>query len=326
SILKMVSMQTPLCIAKIDYTLQKIGFPPYVLKTSGLIKNTEFNIKTFQYEVTISIDGGTVTELRTSKKMYPNGFDISIQPENVKVESLLNSNENVRIIVPNGTETLYIKVTKNTEGAQNTFKGEKIALTKEIVPILILPLKESSSHEKENINHGKAAQTSHRYFALNNGLNNQINDQNKHEEVFLDQNKSQQNKHEEVFLDQDKSEHEEIFLDQNKSQQNEHEGVFLDQNKLQLNEEVFLDQNKLQQNNEEIFLDQNKLQQNNEEVTIPVSVQTDRSFYIPPLRNYPPATELTKNSTKGFNIREIIVIVSLVICAYYSGKLSSFKI
>ncbi|CAG8602908.1 24218_t:CDS:2, partial [Dentiscutata erythropus] len=266
SILKMVSMQTPLCIAKIDYTLQNIGFPPYILKTSGLIKNTEFDIKTFQYEVTISIDGGTITELRTSKKMYPNGFDISVQPENVKVESLLNSNENVRIIVPNGTKTLYIKITKNTEGVQSTLKREKLALSKEIVSKEIVPIlvEKSSSHEKENINHSKAAQMSHRSFVLNNGLKNQLNDQSK-----------LRHKSHQIFLNQSK--HEEVFLDQNKSQQNEHEEVFLDQNKSQQNEheEVFLD--------EEIFLDQNK-SQNNEEVTIP------HGLYIPPPPKYPPVT------------------------------------
>ncbi|CAG8716678.1 10984_t:CDS:2, partial [Gigaspora rosea] len=79
--------------------------------------------------------------------------------------------------------------------------------------------------------------------------------------------------------------------------------------------------------------DQNKSQQNeHEEVTIPVPVKTDHNLYIPPPLKHPPTTsktELTKNGTKssntsiiGFNTREVIMIFSLLLCAYYSGKLS----
>ncbi|KAF0499199.1 Bet v1-like protein [Gigaspora margarita] len=276
SILKMVSMQTPLCIAKIDDSLQKIGFPPYILNTSGTIKNSEFNIKTFQYDVTISINEGTITELRTSKKMYPNGFDISVQPENAKFELLINDNEIVRITVPNDTETLHIRIMNNIEGTQNTFKGKKVATSKDIDPISTLhsekfdidpnstsPLETFGSHEKDIATskdidpistsplENTAAQKNDESIVLNNELKNRINDQNK----------SQQNKH--------------------------------------------------------------------EEVTIPVPVKTE---HIPPPPKYPPTTsktELTKNDTKssntsiiGFNTREVIMIFSLLLCAYYSGKLS----
>ncbi|CAG8800248.1 14751_t:CDS:2, partial [Racocetra persica] len=130
---KLLSMQVPLCIANIDDSLQRIGFPPYIISASGLIKNVEFNIKTFQYDVTISIDGGTIVELRMSKKMYPNGFDISAQPENAKAE-LLNGGEVIRITVQNGTETLHIKVKKNTKGTQNTFSSKKLVTFEEIDP------------------------------------------------------------------------------------------------------------------------------------------------------------------------------------------------
>ncbi|CAG8624890.1 10874_t:CDS:2, partial [Gigaspora rosea] len=145
SILKMVSMQTPLCIAKINDSLQKIGFPPYILNTSGIIKNSEFNIKTFQYDVTIN--EGTITELRTSKKMYPNGFHLSVQPENAKIELPLNGNEIVRITVPNDTETLHIKIMNNIEGTQNIFKGKKGATSKDIEPISTSPLEKFESHD-----------------------------------------------------------------------------------------------------------------------------------------------------------------------------------
>ncbi|CAG8769153.1 12017_t:CDS:2, partial [Cetraspora pellucida] len=166
SILNMMSTQTPLCIAKINDSLQKIGFPPYILRASGLIKNTAFNIKTFQYDATISIDGGTIIELRMSKKMYPNGFDISVQLENANVESL-NDGEVVRITVPNGTETLHINVKKNTKGTQNTFRGKKFATSEEIDPIS-KSSKRPKSHRKDDTNKNTASQTNDESVASNN--------------------------------------------------------------------------------------------------------------------------------------------------------------
>ncbi|CAG8662375.1 2685_t:CDS:2, partial [Racocetra fulgida] len=195
SILKMLSMQVPLRIANIDDSLQKIGFPPYILSASGLIKNVEFNIKTFQYDVTISIDGGTIVELRISKKMYPDGFDISAQPENAKAE-LLNDGEVVRITVQDGTETLHIKVQKNTKGTQNTFRSKKFVTLEEIDPSLTSCLKKPKNHKKDDTNKSAATRTNDESVASNNKFKNQTNIVIK---LSKDQNKSRQNKEDEVI-------------------------------------------------------------------------------------------------------------------------------
>ncbi|CAG8464118.1 21248_t:CDS:2 [Cetraspora pellucida] len=129
-ILKSISMQTPMCVAKIDELLKKIGFPPYIRHTTGTIIEEEFNTKDFQYDLTLSnTEEERITELRTSNKMYPNGFNISTKPENVKVE--LNSDDSgvVCIIVPVdiNAEKLQITIVKNTsKDVQITCNGNQI--------------------------------------------------------------------------------------------------------------------------------------------------------------------------------------------------------
>ncbi|CAG8813606.1 14604_t:CDS:2, partial [Racocetra persica] len=86
-ILKTISMQTPMSVAKIEELMNKIGFPPYVRYTTGVIIDESFNPENFQYDLAVSnIEEQRITEIRISNKMYPNGFNISIIPKEVKVE------------------------------------------------------------------------------------------------------------------------------------------------------------------------------------------------------------------------------------------------
>ncbi|RIA88477.1 hypothetical protein C1645_684075, partial [Glomus cerebriforme] len=78
SILKSISTGTPIVLQKIDEMLERIGFPPYILKSSSLIVSETVDPKSFQYNLTLSSENSSITEIRYSKKMYPNGFDISI--------------------------------------------------------------------------------------------------------------------------------------------------------------------------------------------------------------------------------------------------------
>ncbi|CAG8472636.1 11472_t:CDS:10 [Dentiscutata heterogama] len=110
SIIKTVFLQPPLCIAKVVDILKKIGHPPYVKNTSGLIISEEINVKTYQYDLAIEISNDRVTDIKTSKIMYPNGFDVSVAPE----ESQTPLNENSSI---NGVEDNEIS---NTDSADST--------------------------------------------------------------------------------------------------------------------------------------------------------------------------------------------------------------
>ncbi|CAG8679904.1 16306_t:CDS:2, partial [Acaulospora morrowiae] len=111
SILKSISMQTPMCVVKVNDVIQKYGFPPYVKRLTGMLSHDGFSDKTFQCDFTLQMDGGGIAEIQTSKTMYPNGFDISIKPENVKVELAYDNRELIRLTMPAGTDSREVKVT-----------------------------------------------------------------------------------------------------------------------------------------------------------------------------------------------------------------------
>ncbi|CAG8480234.1 9481_t:CDS:2, partial [Racocetra fulgida] len=132
-ILKSISMQTPMCVAKIDELMKKIGFPPYVLYTTGTIIEEGFNPESYQYDSTIlNTEEKRITELRISNKMYPNGFNISIIPKEVKVDLNPDDKEIIRIVVPVdiNAEKLQIKLVKNTSNDQITCNGKRISKMK----------------------------------------------------------------------------------------------------------------------------------------------------------------------------------------------------
>nr|CAG8532966.1 9936_t:CDS:10 [Entrophospora candida] len=119
-ILRQVSIQTPIILNRIDELLQKSGFPPYVRESTSQtsMKSCVVNTKTFECDIeVVDVFGGAVTELKTSRKMYPNGYELTIKPENVKVELLPSKFELVRIMFPTGndyTNMLKIKIKRNT--------------------------------------------------------------------------------------------------------------------------------------------------------------------------------------------------------------------
>ncbi|CAJ0747444.1 24734_t:CDS:2, partial [Entrophospora sp. SA101] len=106
-ILRQVSIQTPIILNRIDELLQKSGFPPYVRESTSQtsMKSCVVNTKTFECDIeVVDVFGGAVTELKTSRKMYPNGYELTIKPENVKVELLPSKFELVRIMFPTGND------------------------------------------------------------------------------------------------------------------------------------------------------------------------------------------------------------------------------
>ncbi|CAG8441691.1 2757_t:CDS:10 [Diversispora eburnea] len=139
SILKTISSQTPMCVARIDELLNKIGHPPYVIKTSGEILSEELNTITYQYDLKIgSINSGSITEIKTSNIMH-HGFNISVIPENSKVEVLSHNKNIIRITLPNvKVLTLDIKITRSTSGG-GTFNGQSIpVVSSELIEEIIL--------------------------------------------------------------------------------------------------------------------------------------------------------------------------------------------
>lgn len=110
-------------IQKIDDMMKKIGFPPYIMNLSSLIVSENLHPKNFQYNLTFVAKNNEFTDIRYSKKMYPNGFDINILPNNVKVELLPDDQEIVRIIHPSDVSSnkIQIKITKYTEGFKTTY-------------------------------------------------------------------------------------------------------------------------------------------------------------------------------------------------------------
>lgn len=149
SILKQFSVQTPIVVSKINELLHKIGYPPYMLlesSSSTIILPDQLDVKTFDYVTTIKAFPGAIAEIKFSKLMYPNGFDISFEYHNdndVKVELLANDSETIRITVTSTSslpptssssslaqsDKLKIKIKKNadTRSYKLTYNnGEKI--------------------------------------------------------------------------------------------------------------------------------------------------------------------------------------------------------
>lgn len=110
-------------IQKIDDMMQKTGFPPYIMNSSSLIVSENLNPKNFQYNLLFVAKNNEFTDIRFSKKMYPNGFDINIIPNSVKVELLPNDQETVRIIHPSDVSRskIQIRITKYTEDFKMTY-------------------------------------------------------------------------------------------------------------------------------------------------------------------------------------------------------------
>ncbi|CAG8514083.1 18432_t:CDS:2 [Dentiscutata erythropus] len=117
SIIKSVFLQPPICIAKVVDILKKMGHPPYVKNTSGLIIGEEINVRTYQYDLAMEISNGGVTDIKTSKIMYPNGFDVSVAPEGLKIELMPPRYSDLRITVPEefDVDVINIRITKNKE-------------------------------------------------------------------------------------------------------------------------------------------------------------------------------------------------------------------
>ncbi|CAG8757335.1 22222_t:CDS:2, partial [Gigaspora rosea] len=117
SIIKTIILQPPLCIAKVIEILKTMGHPPYVKNTSGLIVNEGINAKTLQYDLEVEINSGGITDIKTSKIMYPNGFDVSVAPEGLKIELLPPRYTDLRITVPKelelNVESINVRITKN---------------------------------------------------------------------------------------------------------------------------------------------------------------------------------------------------------------------
>ncbi|CAJ0825364.1 5140_t:CDS:10 [Entrophospora sp. SA101] len=138
SILKQFSVQTPIVVLKINELLHKIGYPPYMLlesSSSTALLPDQLDIKTYDYVTTIKAFPGSIAEIKFSKLMYPNGFDISFECHNdndVKVELLANDSEIIRIT---NADTKGYKLTYNN--------GEKI--------IPVVPKEKISKTNKEKI-------------------------------------------------------------------------------------------------------------------------------------------------------------------------------
>ncbi|CAJ0871422.1 17123_t:CDS:2, partial [Entrophospora sp. SA101] len=132
------SVQTPIVVLKINELLHKIGYPPYMLlesSSSTALLPDQLDIKTYDYVTTIKAFPGSIAEIKFSKLMYPNGFDISFECHNdndVKVELLANDSEIIRIT---NADTKGYKLTYNN--------GEKI--------IPVVPKEKISKTNKEKI-------------------------------------------------------------------------------------------------------------------------------------------------------------------------------
>ncbi|CAG8458125.1 21156_t:CDS:2 [Cetraspora pellucida] len=115
SIIKNILLQPPLCVANIIEILKTMGHPPYVKNTTDSIISEEIDIKTFQYDLAMEIIGNGVTDIKTSKTMYPNGFDVSVAPEGLKIELLAPRYTDIRVTVPDELrfEIVNIRITTN---------------------------------------------------------------------------------------------------------------------------------------------------------------------------------------------------------------------
>ncbi|CAG8510074.1 8922_t:CDS:2 [Racocetra fulgida] len=115
SITKNILLQPPLCVANIIEILRTIGHPPYIKNTTDSVISEGINTKTFQYDLAMEVIGNGVTDIKTSKTMYPNGFDVSVAPEGLKIELLAPRYTDIRVTVPDELhlETVNIRITKN---------------------------------------------------------------------------------------------------------------------------------------------------------------------------------------------------------------------
>ncbi|CAI2168483.1 3292_t:CDS:2 [Funneliformis geosporum] len=116
SILKTLSTGTPMIVQKIDEMLHETGFPPYILKSTSLIISEDLEPKTFQGDLLLIADSNSVTEVRFSRKMYPNGFILTVNPDSAKIELLPNNSDTIRLTLPSkvNTKKLHITITKST--------------------------------------------------------------------------------------------------------------------------------------------------------------------------------------------------------------------
>ncbi|CAG8452652.1 4631_t:CDS:2 [Funneliformis mosseae] len=129
SILKSLSTGTPMVIQKIDEMLHDIGFPPYVLKSTSLIISEDLDPNTFQGELSLVAESNSVTEIRFSRKMYPNGFILTVNPDSAKVELLPDNSDTIRLTLPSKVDTkkLHITITKSTSrGFKLTYNEGKV--------------------------------------------------------------------------------------------------------------------------------------------------------------------------------------------------------
>ncbi|CAG8628524.1 6068_t:CDS:2, partial [Racocetra persica] len=115
SITKNILLQPPLCVANVIEILRTMGHPPYIKNTTDSVINEGINTKTFQYDLAMEVIGNGVTDIKTSKTMYPNGFDVSVAPEGLKIELLAPRYTDIRVTVPDELhlETVNIRITKN---------------------------------------------------------------------------------------------------------------------------------------------------------------------------------------------------------------------
>ena len=69
SILKSLMNQIPTIIAKIDGSMQKFGFSPYVVSTKTKIITEKFNVKDHRYDLSLIAEKDSVMEFKVSKLM-----------------------------------------------------------------------------------------------------------------------------------------------------------------------------------------------------------------------------------------------------------------
>ncbi|CAG8818025.1 20578_t:CDS:2, partial [Dentiscutata erythropus] len=125
SILKSINLQTPLCVQKVNEIMHKHGFPPFVSRIESIkLINSELDIKTFQSNFTFkSSKEEGIIEIHTSKIMYPNGFDITIISQNVKIPVASASPlKKINKVIENSTSKTKL-IDQKTTTPQNTLKS-----------------------------------------------------------------------------------------------------------------------------------------------------------------------------------------------------------
>lgn len=140
AILKIISTSTPACAGRVDDFLQTRGCPPYWkdLSLAGLSYTEEqFDAKTGEASFKVGLNTKTppkglgdysVSPFRWSKRMYPNGFDMTITPkppaDAVIVEAVGGkAAENLRITFDRrllGDEQYSFQIQKRGENARGT--------------------------------------------------------------------------------------------------------------------------------------------------------------------------------------------------------------